>query len=53
MSQIKGYRAAASQLKSLAVGGWGVGGPSQKIMPLCGSLLQDETFQDGAECGKK
>ena len=32
--------------KSLAVGGWvGGGGSRQKIMPLCGSILQDETSQ--------
>ena len=39
--------------------GWVGGGPDQKIMPLCGSILQAETcqilrmrIQDGAECGK-
>ena len=44
--------------KSLAVGGWVGGGPDQKIMPLCGSILQAETcqilrmrIQDGAESG--
>jgi len=31
--------------KSLAVGGWGVGGPSQEIIPLRGSILQAETCQ--------
>ena len=43
--------------KSLAVGG---GGPDQKIMPLCGSILQAETcqilrmrIQYGAEGGNK
>ena len=31
--------------KSLAVGGWGVGGPSQEIIPLRGSILQADTRQ--------
>ena len=31
--------------KSLAVGGWGVGGPNQEIIPLRGSILQADTCQ--------